>query len=77
MDKLSDMMASAGETDLGAPFSLIQDAWDILGVAAVYGNPDMPGKVAEIRAMFLEALNTATQAFHADETNYRFNDKAL
>lgn len=77
MDKLAEMMAEAAEVDLGTPFSLIQDAWDLVEVAAIYGSSDLPGNVVEIREMWLNALKTAVQAFHADQVNYRFNDKAV
>ena len=75
VSKLADIMANAAETNLGTPYSLICDAWDNLDNLPDY----MPKQytVAEMRKMFLEALETAVQTYHANDAKYTFNDKAF
>ena len=73
-DNLAEMMAEAAEVDLGAPFSLIQDAWDNVESSLL---PDEKFTPTQMRAIFKVCLKEAARTFHADQINYRFNDKAL
>jgi hypothetical protein len=60
---LDQKMAHIAEDDLGAPMSLISDAW--WAIEATGRRPD--------RREFLAELERAADAYLADPTGYQFN----
>lgn len=66
---IADRMADAAEENLGLPFSLMCDAWDL---ALQYNVTRLTG-----RDRFEEHLSTALDAWEADRVGYQFNARAV